>query len=399
MNLKTITINISMNKGNIMSKSKILLSFLFSSLTLLCANEPAFTTNELRSFPLEKGDLGIKLNYNRVNDTIDILNIKQKELGTTENYGSIGDSSGLDLSLAYGVNEFLSLFYNYNYLGLHYIDEKLKSHKNEFYFKINIYRNPMAFFETFTTDIGFVRNSAADLDIKKSDTLNRFIQKIKPNSNITIDNQNIYYNGQTEAVINILDENGNPIAPYVKIGDMSDDSFYVRLLTGFHYEKNIVDFYAGFKYTKIDSHISLEPHDNPTLNSFLAGFDQVVDLNRNEETFFLGFNYTVEFGNFILDTNYEYLTIWGRGDDVKKTDDNHIVNAALSYVINQNLLVFVGGKLMMHQFNGVIPYLYNKYTKNKYDKKYGYAKVGFVYNFDTSRFFNTSTSSAGYTSY
>jgi hypothetical protein len=156
-----------------MSKSKLLISFLFSaSTTTLYANEPALTTTEIRSFPLEKGDLGLKFSYNRINDTIDILNIKQKELGTTENYGSIGDSSGIDLSLAYGTNEYLSLFYNYNYLGLHYIDEKLKNHKNEFYLKLNIYRNPMSFFETFSTDIGFVRNSAEDLSITSSSTLN-----------------------------------------------------------------------------------------------------------------------------------------------------------------------------------------------------------------------------------
>ncbi|MNN81568.1 hypothetical protein D3C81_1984060 [compost metagenome] len=57
---------------------------------------------------------------------------------------------------------------------------------------------------------------------------------------------------------------------------------------------------------------------------------------------------------------------------------------------------------MLHQFNGVIPYLYNKYTKNKYDKKYGYAKVGFVYNFDTSKLFGHTGSEydmSGYSSY
>jgi hypothetical protein len=375
-----------------MSKSKQLIVFLFSIPTIIFANEPALTTSEIRSFPLEKYDLGIRFNYNRINDSIDIFDIKQKELGTTKNYGSIGDSSGIDLSLAYGVNEYLSLFYNYNYLGMHYIDEKLKNHKNELYLKLNIYRNPMSFFETLSTDIGFIRNSADDLSITSSNTLNSFIKKIKPNTNLSIDGTNIYYNGATKAIINILDENNEPISPYIKIGDMSDNSFYVRFLTGFAYETNIVDLYAGLKYTKINSQISLEPRNNSTLNNFLKGFDQVVDLERNEKTFFLGFNYTVEFGNFLIDANYEYLTIWGRDADTKETEDNHIINGALSYIINNNLLVFIGGKLMLHQFNGVIPYLYNKYTKNKYDKKYGYAKVGFVYNFDTSALMNISAS-------
>ena len=398
MNLKTIIINISMNKGTTMSKSKLLLGCVFSLGVSLNANEAKQTTAPIRSFPLDKGDMSVKVNYNRVNDTIDIFDLKQKELGSTANFGTIGDSSGLDISLAYGASEFYSLFYNYEHLNLHYIDSQLKNNKNDLFVKVLVYRNPMAFFETFTADIGYVRNSADDLDIKDSVQLNKMIQKVNPIPGLSINGSLISYKNNTLTYFDAI--TNQPISPFVRIGNLEDNSFYMRFLTGFHYETNILDLYTGLKYTKINTNVSIEPHDAEPMNTQLrnAGYEP-VNLDRNEKTWFLGFNYTVEFGNFILDTNYEYLTIWGHGDDVKKTDDNHIVNAALSYVINQNLLVFVGGKLMLHQFNGVIPYLYNKYTKNKYDKKYGYAKVGFVYNFDTSRFFNTSTSSAGYTSY
>ena len=384
-----------------MSKSKILLSTLFSLATTLNANEHAMTTSDIRSFPLEKGDVGIKINYNRINDTIDIFDIKQKELGSTANFGSIGDSSGLDLSLAYGATEFYSLFYNYEHLNLHYIDSQLKNNKNDLFLKVNIYRNPMAFFETFSADIGYVRNSADDLDIKDSTQLNKMIQKVNPIPGLAINGSVISYNGKQliyyDAVTN------KPISPFVRIGDMKDNSFYLRLLTGFSYETNIVDFYTGLKYTSINTTVSIEPHDKEPMRTQLqnAGYED-VNLDRNEKTWFLGFNYTVEFASFIFDFNYEYLTIWGRDDTVQETDDNHIINSALSYIVNKDLLFFVGGKLMLHQFNGVIPYLYNKYTKNKYDKKYGYAKIGFVYNFDTSRLFNNKVSgyaNGGYTSY
>jgi len=381
-----------------MPKSKLLLTFLFSLGVTLSANEPAMTTAPVRSFTLDRGDMSVKVSYNRVNNTIDIFDLKQKELGTTGNFGTIGDSSGLDISLAYGASEFYAFFYNYEHLNLHYIDSQLKNNKNDLFVKVLVYRNPMAFFETFTADIGYVRNSADDLDIKDSTQLNKMIQKVNPIPGLSINGSVISYKNKTliyyDAVTN------KPISPFVRIGDLQDNSLYFRLLTGFNYETNIVDLYTGLKYTKINTTVSIEPHDAEPMNTQLrnAGYEP-VNLDRNEKTWFLGFNYTVEFGNFILDTNYEYLTIWGRNSALKKTDDNHIVNAALSYIVNKNLLVFVGGKLMLHQFNGVIPYLYNKYTKNKYDKKYGYAKVGFVYNFDTSKFFNTSTSSADYTSY
>ncbi len=378
------------------SKKIILLSSIVTVISL-SGNEHAITSTPVRSFPVEPKSLAIKLSYNKINDTIDIFDIKKKELGNTENFGSIGNASGLDLSLVYGINIFYSLFYNYEHLNLHYIDSTLSNNKNDLFVKVSIYRNPMAFFETLTADIGYTNNSADPLDIKDKTQLNSMIQKVNPVPGLSIEGSTIKYKGSS---ITFLDKvTGKPVEPFVRIGDLSDNSLYLRLLTGFHYETNIVDLYAGLKYTKINTTVSIEPHKNNQLTNILSqkGYEP-VNLDRNEKTFFMGFNYTVEFARFILDINYEYLTIWGRDGDVKKTDDNHILNAALSYIVNDDLLFFIGGKLMIHQFNGVIPYLYNKYTKNKYDKKYGYAKVGFVYNFDTSKLFGSSTAKA-FTSY
>lgn len=392
-----------MHKGKrMLSKKKSLVLLTTIALqTTLFATEHAVTTSDIRSFPLAKGDLGIRASYNRINDEIDIFDIKQKELGTTEQFGTIGDAIGLDLSLAYGAGEFYSLYYNYERLDLHYIDSVLHNNKNELYAKVNIYQNPTSFFETLSADIGFVRNSSSDLDIKDKTQLNKMIQKVNPVPGLSIEGSQIKYK---DSSITFFDKKTNkPVSPYVKIGELADNSLYLRLLTGMHYRTNIFDLYAGLKYTSIDTKITIEPSDNDTMQNILRnkGYEP-VDLGRNEKTFFLGFNYTVEFNSFIFDANYEYLTIWGRDSAIKKTQDNHILNSALSYIVNQNLLVFIGGKLMLHQFNGVIPYLYNKYTKNKYDKKYGYAKVGFVYNFDTSKLFGHTGSEydmSGYSSY
>ncbi len=390
----TRIINILTNKGSLMKKNSVFGTIVATTLCFqtLSATEHALTTADIRSFPLPKGRIGIRANYNRINDTIDIFDIKQKELGSAARFGSIGDSSGIDLSLAYGAGEFYSFYYNYERLNLHYIDSKLKNNKNEFYTKVNIYQNNMRFFETLSADIGFVRNSAADLDIKDKNQLNKMIQKVNPIPGLTIDGNAIKYKGYelkySDPVTN------EPLPPYISIGDMSDNSLYLRMLTGMHYETNIFDLYAGLKYTKIYTTITVEPKSNQSMQDLLKskGYEP-VNLDRSEKSFFLGFNYTVEFSSFIFDLNYEYLTIWGRDDVVKKTDDNHIINSALSYIVNKNLLLFVGGKLMLHQFNGVIPYLYNKYTKNKYDKKYGYAKVGFVYNFDWNKLFTADSHS------
>jgi hypothetical protein len=382
-------------------KIKLLSSLILLSLgSASYATEQALTTTDIRSFPLEKGHIGVRASYNRINDEIDILDIKQKELGSTANFGTIGDSSGIDLSLAYGAGEFYSLFYNYERLNLHYIDSVLHNNKNDIYLKVNIYQNPTNFFETLSADIGFVRNSSGALNIKENKQLNTMIQKVNPIPGLSINGSEIKYKGSS--IIFLDPKTNKAVSPFVRIGDLSDNSLYLRLLTGFNYETNIFDLYAGLKYTSINTKITIEPQNVNTLQDILRkkGYEP-VDLSRNEKIFSLGFNYTVEFSSFIFDLNYEYLNIWGRNAAIKKTQDNHIVNSALSYIVNKNMLVFIGGKLMLHQFNGVIPYLYNKYTKNKYTKKYGYAKVGIVYNFDTSKLFSSSSryDMSGYTSY
>lgn len=372
-----------------MSKLKLTITLVaISFYSQLVASGVSLTTTSIRSSLMSENRLGVRFSYNRINDTIDIFDIKQKELGSTAKFGSIGDSSGMDLSLAYGVNEFTSIFYNFKYLRLHYIDNILKNKKNEIFAKVGIYSNPMSFFENFSADIGFVRNAAGNLDIKSSTQLNSMISKVNPIEGLSIDGSVMSYKNNKLSVRD--DITNEPIYPFVRIGDMSDNSFYIRLLTGFSYETNIFDIYGGIKYTSINTTVSIQPKKNASkLQEILknAGYKDVT-LDRNEKSAFFGFNYTVEFNSFIFDANYEYLTIWGRDKEIKKTDNNHIINSALSYIVNNEFLIYIGGKLMINQFNGVIPYLYNKYTKNKYDKKYGYAKVGFVYNFDTSKYFS-----------
>jgi len=367
-----------------MKRSLSLLTFLLLFISKGDATEPALTTDTIRAFPLEERELGLRLNYNRINDTIDIFDLKQKELGTTSNFGTIGDANGIDLTVAYGANVYYDLFYNYERLNLHYIDSILHNNKNDLFVKVNVYRNPMAFFETVTADLGFVRNSADDLDIKDRTQLNKMIQKVNPIPGLSVDGHILSYKGKK--LVYLSAKTNKPVSPFVRIGNLEDNSFYMRLLTGFHYETNIIGLYTGLKYTKINTLVTIEPHEEKGMIEDMQKLGYTpVNLDRSEKSWSFGFTYTVEFSRLIFDFNYEYLTIWGRGDDIKKTDDNHIIKSALSYIVNEDFLVFLGGKMMIHQFNGVIPYLYNKYTKNKYTKKYGYAQVGFVYNFDTSK--------------
>ncbi len=146
--------------------------------------------------------------------------------------------------------------------------------------------------------------------------------------------------------------------------DLSDDSLYLRLLLGSKFSSSLLTWYTGAKYTNI--------------NTSLYG----TDSNRDEKTLLLGVSHTLEFSRFILDSNYEYLHIFGRAGNLTENKSNHIFTINLSRAISNQTLLFLGTKIMLHQFNGMIPYLYNTKTQSAFDKKYSYFKIGFVYNFD-----------------
>lgn len=350
----------------------------FSTLNAINYNK---TTGNICLCPLPANTLQTKISYNRINDTIDVLNIKEQELGSNPNYGSIGDASGLDISLGYGINDFSALYYDYEYLSVHYADARLRNKKHDIFTKINLYHNKNNLFQTFSVDLGYVRNYANDINIKNISTLNSMVQKMRPGTKIQFDGQGIIYGN---SALYIFDQNGI-VVPSIKIADMSDSSFYARVLSGLEFENSVLDFYAGVKKTSIKSYVTLEPSDAPIISAALQEFGN-LDLKRDEKTIFGGFNYALSYKSFIFEGGYEYLKIFGRSFKLNATDDNHIFNGAITKIVTDDFKVFIGGKAMLNQFNGVIPYLYNEYTKHRYDKKYGYAKVGFIYNFNLNSF-------------
>ncbi len=369
---------------NIKKVTTSFLSILLFGTLSVEASDLSYTTNNIGAFTLPAKSFNIKASYNRINDDIDFLNIKEQELGSgvVSKYGSIGDSSGVDLSLAYGINDYISLYYDYENLNMHYMGSTLNNHKNDLFLRLNISNHPSRFFNSLSMDVGYVGNNAEDINIKNVSTLNSLLKKVKPNSNIFIQDDGVTISVDGDRV-RLLEEDGTPIAPYISIGNLSDLSLYFRFLAGMKWTNSVLDLYAGVKYIDIHGEIALEPSNNSVIKEKVSEFGK-LDISRGEKQALVGLSYKIELGRLLLEANYEYNRIFGR-DIINDNNHNQIVNAAISTIITKNLLVFIGGKLMLNQFNGVIPYLYNEYTASKYDKKYGYMRVGFVYNFDTTK--------------
>ncbi len=293
-------------------KNSIKPLLLLLTLSTLSQADISATTQNIRAFVLPVDTLTIRGSYLRANDAIDMLNLNDKA-DAGDIYSAIGDSSGIDFSLGYGAHQFASLYYNFEALNIHYAGGKVKNIKNELFARINFYDTPHYSFDDFSMDLGYIRNSADDFNT---------------------------------------------------LSDLSDNSYYIRLLLGSRFNSSLLNFYGGFKYSSIST----------THNA--------IDLDRDERALMAGISYTLEMSNYILDANYEYMRMFGRENALADNKSNHLINLNLSRAFSENFLIFIGTKIMLNQFNGIIPYLYNTQTQSAFDKTYSLMKVGFVYNFD-----------------
>ena len=326
---------------------------------------------------MKKDALEMKSAYLKVNDTLDVLNIKEKTLGKDSKYGSIGDLDGCDFALRYGATSKDTVILNYQRWNIDYGDSTLQNNKLKIVNKYNLFYNQYSFFNAFTIDLGYIQDSSVPLLITSDASLNALIQKIKPGTSIKLNNGTIL---KGDSTFTLYDRVGNLIKPYLSIENLKSKSYLTRVLLGKKLSSNaLIDLYLGARIIDITSAVNFYPNNNTFINK-LAGDFKSPNLNRNEKSLELGFVYTHKVGKMIYEFNYEYDKIF-RDADVSYIDKNSIINFAIAREITKSTLIYMGGKLMQQQFNTDIPYLYNKYTKTKFNKKYGFASFGAVYKF------------------
>ena len=352
---------------------KYLSSVLLTS-TLFAHTGFSYAVSDKHALPLPKKSLQIKASYLKVNDTIDVLNLKEKKF---KSLGSIGDMDGYSLALRYGLSDRDSIFASGQRWNVDYGDSTLKNNKIDFFNRYLLLHKPDAFFNNLSIDVGFSQDSANDIVISNDRSLNALIKKIKPNGKYRFNDGSIVSGDTT---LTLYDKQGNKIYPHISIGDLSDRSYYARLLVGKTFsQSSILDFYVGCKYTTITTKISFYPNNNSFVNGLIKNY-KIPNMNRDEKNINIGFSYLLQMYGFIGEFNYEYNKML-RSSDVSYLDYNHIVDASLGRKIGENALIYIGGRLMMEQFNSDIPYLYNRYTKTQFDHKYGFAKIGLLYRF------------------
>lgn len=349
--------------------------FLLISTLSLYAKTIERTKSNIHAFLPANGEISILVGAETVNDTIDVLNIKESEFDSNSaSFDSLGDMNGLDLELGYSFIDDAYLNFKVNYKELQYADATLKNLNLDLYLRYQAYQSEST---AIAFDGGIAMNKANDVYSYDLSTINQTVDKIAPDKEISITNDYITYTDGNGVANTVSLAN----KPYLAIVDTYDESMYMRGIVSYKLNGSLFDAYLGFKYTKIQNGMdsSFSHEDNVDLQKEISKLSMTLKRDEGMTYGGLGYRCTTNF-KLIAEINYQFSRMF-RDADLKETDINHIIDMNILYAITDKTYFFIGGKIMSNQFNGEINYLYNKYTKTTFDHKYGYANTGFIFKF------------------
>ena len=326
------------------------------------ANNIEYNYHDIHTKIPTKGTLGIGVGYKTLNDTVDVLNIKETEFGSTQQFDSIGDLNGFEFWTHYSVTNNFMLFYKNSMLEIEYGSNTIENLSNEIYSRFNLKNS-------FSFDIGFIHNQLNNFYITDLNNINQLGKRYFGSDNFNLK--------QEDKKITLFQKNDYTVLeynPWLGLEDTSDSSIYFRLLNDIELKNAIFDYYGGLKYTQIKNKI--------VANKELVSIDPSIekDLNRDEMMLFFGINLTYIYQKAFFEFGYEYNR-FKRDSGLDYINQNHIIDLTLGYNISDALKFYFNGKVMSNQLNGEVPYLYNQYTQTTYDHKYGYITTGLKYSF------------------
>lgn len=122
-------------------------------------------------------------------------------------------------------------------------------------------------------------------------------------------------------------------------------------------------------------------------NASEFGLDVQQDLNYDSYFASLGGSWNWRYKNFESQLAYQYQRLSrDKIDDRINTfghvaiKDNHTLGAKFSYDFNPSVTGFIQGEIYQNNFVGQIPFLYNGVTASRLDKRYGLASLGLTFN-------------------
>ena len=351
-----------------------ILTLLFLGLNFLSA-----TPQDIHAFLPQGNTVNFNIGFEKVNDKLDIFNIKEKELDKSgKSFSSLGDMEGIDFNMGLTFSKKYYLNINLNQKRLNYLGSQLTTKRLDVYLRRQLYHSDSW---AFAIDVGYTTNQADDTYMDSVESINNILEDILPNKEIKLkeieDKQVLFYRGDDKSIKTVELEN----RAYVKIKDTYDKGFYTRAVLSLHQKKWLFDIFMAYSEVKIENNIDSSVFDekNSDLQKELGN---ILLLQKRKDIIYLtgiGVEYTFNKqwkGNF----NYQYSHIL-RIDYLKNNNNNHTFNMNVTYKLNSKIDFYLGGKVMLSQFNGEIPYIYTQYNSGSFHHKYGFANGGVAYRF------------------
>ncbi len=328
----------------------------------LFADDVIYRYNDIHTKIPKKGVVSIGAGYQILNDTVDILDIKGSEFGDSKQFDSIGDLDGYEFFVHYSITDDLMIYYKNGKTNIEYGSKEMSNMSNDIYARYHI-------LDKLSFDFGYVQNRLDDFYVKDIDSMNTLGKRYFGEDNFALkqnNGQTILYHKDEYSILQY--------EPWIGFDDTKDDSIYIRAISDILFDELVLDYYASFKYTKIQNHT--------VANKELISIDPSIkkDLGRDEMMFSVGLSSLYKYKRAFLELGYKF-DIFDRDENLDYINNNHTVDLTVGYSMSKSLSIFISGKAMSNQLNGQIPYLYNEYTQTTYDHKYGYVTTGLQYNF------------------
>lgn len=332
---------------------------------------------------LANGQLEVSLDYLAMNETLDLFNLREERIGSVSQVLAserLGDLQGGRLLVSYGLQEnlMLSAGYRFRDFDVTFADYQVDSYELAVTARHNFYGRPATDTAYAFGILGARHNAAADYATTRIDEINYLARKVSPRYSISeVPGRIVISDGTLTYSSPVVNPDGSfkdPLA--LGLRDSSDTSVYLRSGVGRRWERFNVALFGEVGYTSIrgalDQNLSLYgiEDDNPVLDRF------DLDLGRDETWLKAGIDlyYETLYG-VAMHLAYSYLLLQ-RDGELGRYDNNQILQAELILRLSRRVALTLGGEYYRHQFNGVVPLLYNRYTQSSFHRDYGIVQAG-----------------------
>lgn len=328
--------------------------------------------------------LEVSLQYGKMNDMLDFFNIRDSELGSSQQAIDIGDYSHLKLGVGYAPFVDTMLQGQISKRTVDYGKDSIDVLSYDLSARYLLKPPTLTSPTSVSMDVGIKGNEGKKLSVTSAEDISYYLNKIGSSIEVSETEDYLWFTKTlTDSTVSVgLPKDQNP---EISIDSMSDRTLYGRIGFGVAMERFFPSLYIEGGHTEISTKIDTNMDDiaGETFQDLFSTYtDFPIDLGRNEKYGALGLELSfVGPWDTLFHAAYEYKRIFRSSSKLDYMKDNHTLRADVSYNVTPNLSVSLGGVYLQHQLNGDIPFLYNQYTQTTFDHRYGWAEVGIRYLF------------------